>query len=194
VASLEKLLPEHTREELGALWLGVNALLLARTAGKRRMIVHYDQWFGDLDGVVDRLGTLLGEPVRAATRHAVRHVFDPAMRHERTARADDLPPEARALGAALRALAGTEEEAALDDIARELHAAYVERESLAGLETEAERVVAEIRAEAVAAIERAEAQRDRARAQAAQAAATWDRLSAERAELRARIAELEAAA
>ena len=46
VASLEKLLPEHTREELGALWLDVNALLLARTAGKRRMIVHYDQWFG----------------------------------------------------------------------------------------------------------------------------------------------------
>lgn len=137
VASLHGAYVEPGHEALLGLWLEANREALRQTAGARRLVVAYEDWFADRDATARRLAGFLGADLTPERRAAVRDAFAPTLRRERADRTPaDLPPEALALHDLLRVLAAPEGPAASELAARleglaarrvELEAAHARR-------------------------------------------------------------------
>jgi hypothetical protein len=190
--SLSRLVPERSREEIFGLYVRANAAALRQTTAQPRLILHYDEWSTDPDGVARRLGEFVGVTVDDEALRRVRAAFDASLRHQR-ADSDDVPIEASAMDAVLRVLS-KRDDPTLESLAGRLDTSYARR---------SERELA-----ASGAVARAEARADDASRDAASLRAERDELrrhrddldartvalSADNDELRARLASIEGSA
>jgi len=149
VASLRPLLPHMSDEDLALAWVRTNALALRRTAGCKRMILPYQDWFSEPVRTAERLAAFVGAPPDRAA--AVAREFDPAMRRQRANGTHELALEVHVMRAALDALA-RHDVPGLEELAASLGDGYAER--LDALRELGEAFAA-IEAERAAAVERA---------------------------------------
>ena len=107
VASLAPLLPDRDHDDLVLAWVRANARALQETAGRRRLVLRYDDWFADPAATAERLAAFAGVPLDDAGRTAVTARVDPRLRHQRADAAGGarLPVEALTMDAVLSTLA-----------------------------------------------------------------------------------------
>jgi hypothetical protein len=185
VASLSRLLPDRPRDEWWAVYLQGNATAVRRTAGERRLILHYEDWSTDPDTIARRLGEFVGVTVDEEALARVRGAFDDSLWHQRAVGAD-VPVEAGAMDAALRVLS-ERDDPALEAFAGGLDASYFGR-------LERERAASEAVGRAEAEAAQSQARADAARREVEELAAERDELHAYANGLAARVRSVEGSA